>query len=84
MAESNHLTIRIISPDRVIFEGTGQYLEFPSPKGVTGVMTGHTPMFAAISRGDIVIHNDPIEVFPVKDGLIKIRDNQAILLVTEK
>ena len=44
-------TLRIITPDRVFYEGTVDMVEFNTTEGEIGVLPGHVPMTVIIKPG---------------------------------
>lgn len=83
MAEPAHLQIVIINPDDVVFEGEAQYLMAPTPKGTVGILPGHTPMFAEVAKGQIVISRSPgnEERVDVDSGILKVRADTVTILI---
>ena len=44
MAENNCLTLKIITPSRVFYEGEAEMVELNTSEGEIGVLPGHLPM----------------------------------------
>jgi F-type H+-transporting ATPase subunit epsilon len=58
MAEpaSNHLRIRLVTPERTLFESDATAVELPSKSGDMEVLYGHAPLLAELGAGDVRIH----------------------------
>lgn len=55
MAE-NKMTLQIISPDRVFYEGEVTMFEMNTTEGEVGIYPGHIPMVNVLKPGIVVIH----------------------------
>lgn len=55
MADNNLFSLRIITPDRVFYEGEASMVEFNTTEGEIGVLKGHIPMTVIISPGILTI-----------------------------
>lgn len=58
MAEKNDFTLRIITPDRMFYEGPVKMVEFDTVEGEVGVLPGHIPMTFIIRPGVLTITED--------------------------
>ena len=56
MAKGKDFTLRIITPERVFYEGTVDMVEFNTTEGEIGVLPGHIPMTVIIMPGLLTIH----------------------------
>lgn len=59
MAEttSNQLRVRLVTPERTLFEQTATAVELPSKSGYMEVLYGHAPLLAELGAGDVRIHS---------------------------
>ncbi len=55
MAETNDFTLRIITPDRLFYEGAVKMVEFNTMEGEIGVLPGHVPMTVIVKPGVLTI-----------------------------
>ena len=57
MAEAtpNQLHVRLVSPERVLFETTADAVELPAKNGYMEVLYGHAPLLAELGAGDMAI-----------------------------
>ncbi|MCA9003511.1 MAG: ATP synthase F1 subunit epsilon, partial [Planctomycetes bacterium] len=77
------LTLRIITPQKVLMEAQAQSVQFPAVDGLTGVLKGHAPLVSALDSGVLSWKGDGgrHEMF-VAGGFCEVRDN-VIRVVTE-
>lgn len=55
MADNNCLTLKIITPTRVFYEGPAEMVEFNTSEGEIGVLPGHLPMTVIVKPGVLTI-----------------------------
>ncbi len=56
MAEKNTFLLRIITPDRLFYEGQVEMAEFTTTEGEIGVLPGHIPLTVIIKPGILTIY----------------------------
>jgi F-type H+-transporting ATPase subunit epsilon len=58
MAEptSNQLRVRLVTPERILFEADAPAVELPAKNGYLEVLYGHAPLMAVLGAGDVRIH----------------------------
>jgi F-type H+-transporting ATPase subunit epsilon len=56
MAEESKLRIRLVTPERTLFESEATAVELPSKSGDMEVLYGHAPLMAELGAGDVRIH----------------------------
>jgi F-type H+-transporting ATPase subunit epsilon len=54
--ESNQLRVRLVTPERTLFEADATAVELPSTTGDLEVLYGHAPLMAELGAGDVRIH----------------------------
>lgn len=54
----NEMMLKIITPDRVFYEGSVSAVEFNTTEGEIGILPGHVPMTVIIKPGILVIEED--------------------------
>jgi F-type H+-transporting ATPase subunit epsilon len=59
MAEptSNQLRVRLVTPERTLFDHPADAVELPSKSGYMEALYGHAPLLAELGAGDVRIHN---------------------------
>lgn len=56
MADNKEFELRIITPDRVFYEGRAEMVEFNTTEGQIGVLPGHIPLTVIVKPGILTIH----------------------------
>ena len=54
---SNNLRVRLVTPERTLFEADATAVELPSKSGDMEVLYGHAPLMAELGAGDVRIHS---------------------------
>ena len=75
--------LHILAADRPFYEGNCESLIVPTPAGQYGIMAHHRNMISAITPGVLSyrLPGQPVRIASVSDGLIKVEDNQVLILV---
>ncbi|MDY7004144.1 MAG: ATP synthase F1 subunit epsilon [Cyanobacteriota bacterium] len=76
------LTVRVISPDKTVWDSEAQEVILPSTTGQLGILSGHAPMLTALDAG-------VMRVRPQKDwvaialmgGFAQVEANEVTILV---
>ena len=78
------LTVSVISPEAMLFEGSADSIVAPAFDGEVGILTGHAPMMTLLGRGELRIGTGAGATrFAVEGGFLQVVDNQ-VRVVTEK
>jgi F-type H+-transporting ATPase subunit epsilon len=78
------LSVRVVSPDRIVFEGEASALVAPAWDGQVGILPGHAPMLALLGSGrlDVERPGGGSDSFHVAGGVLKV-ERDAVTLLTE-
>lgn len=76
------LNVRVVSPERLVFEGPAASVVAPAWDGQVGVLPGHAPFITLLGHGalDIDLPGGGGERFHVAGGALKVLDNQITIL----
>ena len=66
------LTVSLITPQEVLFEGKARSVILPGEKGTFEVLPHHKPLLSLVVRGEILIDGQP---FPIHRGIAKVAKN---------
>ncbi len=78
------LTVSVISPEAVLFEGTTDSVVAPAFDGEVGILTGHAPMMTLLGKGDLKVEGSGgTKQFAIEGGFLQVVNNQ-VRVVTEK
>ncbi|MBR5724526.1 MAG: F0F1 ATP synthase subunit epsilon [Bacteroidales bacterium] len=70
------LTIRILTPEGTLHEGTAQAVFLPGVVSPFEVLPDHAPIISALEGGEIrVVDASDERRFPVRSGMVMVRDN---------
>ena len=58
MAEEKSFQLRIVTPDRIFYEGEVSMVEFNPTEGEIGVLPGHIPMTVIVKPGVLMISEE--------------------------
>ncbi|MCR4617820.1 MAG: ATP synthase F1 subunit epsilon [Lachnospiraceae bacterium] len=80
MAE-NKFNLRIITPERVFYEGEAQMVEFNTTEGEIGAYPGHIPLTVIIKPGILRIHEaDGERIAALHSGFAEILPDKISIL----
>jgi F-type H+-transporting ATPase subunit epsilon len=54
--ETNQIRVRLVTPERTLFEHAAGAVELPAKNGYMEVLYGHAPLMAELGAGDVRIH----------------------------
>ena len=55
-ANSGLLTVRLVSPDRLLLDATAEAVELPSASGYLEALYGAAPLLAELGAGEVRLH----------------------------
>jgi F-type H+-transporting ATPase subunit epsilon len=83
---ANQLSLSILTPERVVFEGVVKYLSVPGSAGYMGVLVDHAPIISSLKPGAFEVRParegaSPITFTTQKPGFLEIDKNKASILL---
>ncbi len=77
------LTVRVIAPDKTVWDATAEEVILPSTTGQLGILTGHAPLLSALDTAvmRVKVNKDqwvPIVLF---GGFAEVDNNEVTVLV---
>lgn len=77
------IELKIVTPDRMLYNGVVESVSFPTVEGEITVLPNHIPIIAAIKAGELKIKKDgKEEYFSVTRGVVEV-DGKSITLLTD-
>jgi F-type H+-transporting ATPase subunit epsilon len=76
------LTVSVISPEAILFEGAAEFVVAPAFDGEVGILTGHAPMMTLLGQGELRLGAGAGQRFRVQGGFLQVVDDQ-VRVVTE-
>ena len=82
----NTLELKIITPDRIVYDGTGiSSITIPTKEGYITVLPGHIPLIAPIKTGEAYLIKEGVTLgLAVSGGIIEVRDGNTIVILAER
>jgi F-type H+-transporting ATPase subunit epsilon len=76
------ISIRVIAPDRTVWDANAEEVILPSSTGQLGILTGHIPLLTALDIGVMRVRIDK-EWIPIVllGGFAEVENNQITILV---
>jgi F-type H+-transporting ATPase subunit epsilon len=86
--ESTQLRVRLVTPERTLFEGDVTAVELPSKTGYLEVLYGHAPLMAELGAGDVTLHSqvegaDGTIKYNVNWGFAEVLPNRVTILAAD-
>ncbi|WP_420236520.1 ATP synthase F1 subunit epsilon [Telmatobacter bradus] len=81
--ETNQIRVRLVTPERTLFEQTAEAVELPSKTGYFEVLYGHAPLVAELGAGDVIVHGasqDGPARFNVSWGFAEVLPDRVTIL----
>jgi F-type H+-transporting ATPase subunit epsilon len=84
-ATTNQLRVRLVTPERVLFEQLADSVDLPSKTGYLEPLYGHAPLVAELGAGDVVIHGGPGDgqVYNVNWGFVEVLPERVTILAND-
>ncbi len=81
------LTVRVISPDKTVWDASAEEVILPSTTGQLGVLTNHAPMLTALDTGVMRVRGDKNQKnwtpIALMGGFAEVEENELTILVNE-
>jgi F-type H+-transporting ATPase subunit epsilon len=84
--ESNSLRVRLVTPERILFEQTADAVELPAKHGYMEVLYGHAPLLAELGAGDVRIHGGGEggeQIYNVNWGFVEVLPDRVTILAAD-
>ncbi|MDM3852951.1 MAG: ATP synthase F1 subunit epsilon [Aphanizomenon gracile PMC627.10] len=78
------LTVRVISPDKTVWDAEADEVILPSTTGQLGVLSGHAPMLTALDTGVMRVRANKSaswQAIALLGGFAEVDDNEVTILV---
>ena len=76
------LSVRVVSPEKVVYTGDAAGLVAPAWDGMVGILPGHAPMIVLLGLGKLTIDKvgGGAEEYHVGGGVLKVENDQVVIL----
>ncbi|CAD5945513.1 ATP synthase epsilon chain [Planktothrix tepida] len=76
------LTVRVIAPDRTVWDETADEVILPSTTGQLGILTGHAPLLTALDTGVLRVRlKNQWTPIALMGGFAEVEANEVTILV---
>ncbi len=78
------LTVRVISPDKTVWDSTAEELILPSTTGQLGILSGHAPLLTGLDTGVMRVRaekNQNWVAIALLGGFAEVEENEVTILV---
>src|SRR5216683_3818498 len=81
-SQSGLLTVRLVTPDRVLLDATAEAVELPSMSGYLEALYGHAPLLAELGAGEVRLHGGSSgdQKFFVAWGFVEVLPERVTIL----
>jgi len=77
------LNVRVITPEKIVWDADVDELILPSSTGKVGILTGHAPLVTALAIGVMKIKTDgKWNTLVLMEGFAEVENNKVIILST--
>ena len=86
--ETNQLRVRLVTPERVLFEAAASAVELPAKNGYMEVLFGAAPLLAELGAGDVTLHGGPdgpqtVSRYNVSWGFVEVLPDRVTILASD-
>jgi F-type H+-transporting ATPase subunit epsilon len=76
------LTVRVIAPDKTVWDSTAEEVILPSTTGQLGILTGHAPLLTALDTGVMRVRaSKEWLAIALMGGFAEVDQNEVTILV---
>lgn len=87
--QTNQLRVRLVTPERTLFEQPADAVELPAKNGYMEVLYGHAPLLAELGAGDVTVHGGGSEGasgelrYNVSWGFVEVLPDRVTILAND-
>jgi F-type H+-transporting ATPase subunit epsilon len=85
--ETKLLRVRLVTPERTLFESTAAAVELPSKSGQMEALYGHAPLLAELGAGEVVLHGiaeaESVQRYNVSWGFAEVLPDRVTILAAD-
>jgi F-type H+-transporting ATPase subunit epsilon len=75
------LTVRVLAPDKTVFDSPADEVILPSSTGQLGILSGHAPLITALEPGVLRVRSKEWISIALSGGFAEIDKNEVTVLV---
>ncbi len=83
--DATQLRVRLVTPERTLFEHAAVSVELPSKSGYLEVLYGHAPLVAELGAGDVTLHcgAEGDQRYNVSWGFVEVLPDRVTILASD-
>ncbi len=86
--ETNQLRVRLVTPERTLFDHAAATVELPAKNGYMEVLYGHAPLMAELGAGDVTLRGGPdgpesVSRYNVSWGFAEVLPDRVTILASD-
>ena len=83
--ETNQLRVRLVTPERTLFDHPVAAVELPAKNGYMEALYGHAPLVAELGAGDVTLHGGPDgdQRYNVSWGFAEVLGDRVTILASD-
>lgn len=88
--ETKLLRVRLVTPERVLFEAAASAVELPAKNGYMEVLYGAAPLMAELGAGDVIVHGSAdaessvsVQHYNVSWGFAEVLPDRVTILASD-
>lgn len=78
------MTLKIVSPERIVYNGTAVRVVVPGTNGEFEILNGHAPIISSLQDGTVsyqTADGQELQTLPVSGGFVAVQKNNVSLCV---
>ena len=89
MAEQDQLRVRLVTPERILFEQAADAVELPAKNGYMEVLYGHAPLLSELGAGEVRVHGGTQagagdeQIYNVSWGFVEVLPDRVTILAND-
>ena len=82
---TNQLRVRLVTPERTLFEHAADAVELPAKSGYMEVLYGHAPLMAELGAGDVTLRGgaEGEQHYNVSWGFVEVLPDRVTILASD-
>ena|SRR6201996_5169274 len=82
---TNQLRVRLVTPERILFETQADSVDLPGKSGYFEPLYGHAPLVSLLGAGDVIVHggDQDGQRYNVSWGFVEVLPNRVTILAND-
>jgi F-type H+-transporting ATPase subunit epsilon len=75
------MDLEIITPDKTIYKGDADLIQFPGIDGSFEILSNHAPLISVLKQGNIKVRiGKDVDYYSVKGGVVEVLKDKVLVL----